>query len=459
MIMIKKIPKVLIFGQSFNKNTGGGITLGNLFDGWPKDKIAVANIGHGMRDVDFSVCVNYYLLGKNEYKWMFPFNKLQRHFESGVITPNTNNVTENKISNQTGSVTLNTRKIFIEKVFFPFLHYMGFSPKMSKLILSSSFKTWLDRYQPDVIYVQVSNLEAINFVLELKAYLKKPVILHMMDDWPAVISSKGPLKNYWNNKIDKALKNLLSSCSLLMSISHAMTEEYQQRFGLKFTAFHNPINIENWLPFSKNNWKVDTNRDFKILYTGRIGTANTDSIKKIAIAIDSLCAEGYNISLDIYSPNIDTEHAKGLKVFNGVNLKKIVPHHNIPALLPQYDLLVLPLDFDSKSIKFARLSMPTKASEFMISGTPILVFAPQQTALAKYAAKEKWAYGVTDTAEETIKNALKQLIKDESLRAVLGNRAKTLAAETEDAQIIRKNFKDAICSVCTFKKTDIINVY
>ena len=286
--MIKKIPKVLIFGQSFNKNTGGGITLSNLFHGWPKENIAVANIGHGMRDIDFSVCKNYYLLGKKEYKWVFPFNKLQRQFESGIITPlNNNNITavvtaHNHLQNN----SKNYRKLFIEKIFFPFLHYMGFSPKMSKLILSSSFKSWLDNYQPDIIYVQVSNLESINFVKALKGYLNKPVILHMMDDWPSVISTRGPLKNYWHNKIDIALRDLLKSCSLLLSISDAMSEEYQQRFGFKFTAFHNPINIEDWLPYSKNNWTF-TNT-FKILYTGRIGTANTETIKKIAVAVDNL---------------------------------------------------------------------------------------------------------------------------------------------------------------------------
>ena len=454
--MIKKIPKVLIFGQSFNKNTGGGITLSNLFSGWPKDKIAVANIGHGMRDIDFSVCVNYYLLGKKEHKWVFPLSKLQRQFESGIVTPLNNK--NNTLSNSKElTISKSYRKIFIEKLFFPFVDYMGFSLKMSKLILSPSFKTWLDGYQPDVIYVQVSNLESINFVIALKEYLHKPVILHMMDDWPSVISSQGPLKNYWHNKVDTALRNLFNKCNLLLSISDAMTLEYEERFGLKFTAFHNPINIEDWLPYSKKDWYVKDM--FKILYTGRIGTANSESIKKIAKAVDSMCAEGFKISLDIFSPNINTENAKGLKIFKGVNLKNIVPHSKIPALLPQYDLLVLPLDFDKRALKFAKLSMPTKASEFMVSGTPVLVFAPQQTALAKYADKHKWAYLVTDTKEEIILNALKELYNNYTLRETLGERAKNLAIDTEDAQIIRFKFKEAICSVYSANKPNVIEVY
>ena len=455
--MTKKIPKVLIFGQSFNKNTGGGITLSNLFSGWPKDKIAVANIGHGMRDLDFSVCVNYYLLGKDEHKWVFPFNKLQRQFESGIITPFNNNNNNITVSNTKEHSTKKYRKIFIEKVFFPFVDYMGFSPKMCKLILSPSFKIWLDSYQPDVIYAQVSNLESINFVNALKDYLHKPVILHMMDDWPSVISSRGPLKNYWNNIVDRALRGLLNKCNLLLSISDAMTEEYQERFGLKFTSFHNPIDIEDWIPYSKKDWHVKDK--FKILYTGRIGTANSESIKIIAKAIDTLLIEGFNISLDIFTPNINTENAKGLMVYKGVTLKNIVAHSKIPALLPQYDLLVLPLDFDKKSLKFAKLSMPTKASEFMVSGTPVLVFAPHQSALAKYADKYKWAYLVTETQEKNILVAIKELYINYNIRATLGARAKSLAIETENAQIIRHKFKEAICSVHNINKTSAIEVY
>ena len=35
-------PKVLIIGQVIDKKNGSGITLSNLFKGWPKDKLAVA---------------------------------------------------------------------------------------------------------------------------------------------------------------------------------------------------------------------------------------------------------------------------------------------------------------------------------------------------------------------------------------------------------------------------------
>ena len=79
-------PKVLIIGQPFNNDTGGGITLSNLFNGWDREKIAVACSGYLLLDnIDTEVCNTYYQLGHKEYKWIFPFNYLQRKYYSGLL--------------------------------------------------------------------------------------------------------------------------------------------------------------------------------------------------------------------------------------------------------------------------------------------------------------------------------------------------------------------------------------
>ena len=69
------LPKVLIINQPFNSNTGGGITLSNLFASWDKDKLAVACSGYLLsEEMDPTLCNNYYQLGSKERKWIFPFN-------------------------------------------------------------------------------------------------------------------------------------------------------------------------------------------------------------------------------------------------------------------------------------------------------------------------------------------------------------------------------------------------
>ena len=65
-------PKVLIIGEQFDRRSGSGITLSNLFWGWNIENIAVAS--SEIFSPDVSVCNKYYYLGYQEIKWKFPFN-------------------------------------------------------------------------------------------------------------------------------------------------------------------------------------------------------------------------------------------------------------------------------------------------------------------------------------------------------------------------------------------------
>ena len=75
--------------------------------------------------------------------------------------------------------------------------------------------------------------------------------------------------------------------------------------------------------------------------------------------------------------------------------------------------------------------MPTKSPEYMISGTPILVFADKKTALAKYAKEGKWAYTVTEYNKAVLKQALLELNSNILLRRNLAERAMTMAVQNQ----------------------------
>jgi hypothetical protein len=48
---MKDYPKILIFYQPFNSYSGGGITLTNLFLGWPKERLAVLSYPFMLNEV------------------------------------------------------------------------------------------------------------------------------------------------------------------------------------------------------------------------------------------------------------------------------------------------------------------------------------------------------------------------------------------------------------------------
>ena len=101
---------------------------------------------------------------------------------------------------------------------------------------------------------------------------------------------------------------------------------------------------------------------------------------KIARAIARLSAEAIDVQLWIHSPPQESAYLRDL-ASHAVRIEGPPDPKSIAALLAGTDLLVLPYNFDARSARYIRLSLPTKAPAYMISGTPILVYAPGDVAM------------------------------------------------------------------------------
>ncbi len=116
----------------------------------------------------------------------------------------------------------------------------------------------------------------------------------------------------------------------------------------------------------------------------------------------------------------------------------------VPVLLKEYDLLLLPLDFTTIGLKFAKLSIPTKASEFMLSGTPVLVYAPEDTAVSKFFSTNECGYCVTVPDKKKIEEAIRTLVLDKEYRMKISRNALNLAKDRFDSEKVRNKFQNLL---------------
>ena len=432
-----QLPRVLIFGQPFNNKHGGGITLSNLFRGWDKDKIAVAATGHVMKNVTTDVCNTYYQLGIKEYKWRFPFNLIQKKFPSGLKSFASN------LDSESESNKSEFRNAFVNKVFYPILEWFGLYHNAAGLRISDNFRKWLKEYKPELLYLQVSSLDTIVFACELKAYLNIPSVIHMMDDWPSTISKRGPFRRFWYNRIDSELRSLFDQTDLFLSISEAMSDEYEKRYNKTFIPFHNPIDTSGWRNHIKKNYKL-SGTNGKILYSGRIGPGITSSLIEIAKAIDKINSDDLSLKFHIQSPTAAPEVIKSLLDHECTVINPVADYADLPEIYSSVDILVIANDFNDKAISFLRYSMPTKASEYMISGTPILIYSPHETAVSKFFLHNECGCCVTEQDAGQLINALKVLISDEHYRTTLGNNAIRIASDLFDGKKKRDEFRQLL---------------
>lgn len=425
-------PKILIVGHYFDLYSGGGITMTNLFKGWDKDRIAV--IAENINHPDLSVCNKYYQLGSSETKHSFPFNlnPLKKPVRSGPVHTDPTPASSSMV-NLSGIS-------FLKKFYLRLLHFTGMFHGKRRYIISKGLLDWINDYSPDIIYSQLSNIELINLVNDLRKKFMLPVAIHMMDDWPSTISKPGLFQRYWHKRIDREFRLLLSKANVLMSISESMSIEYSSRYGYKFVPFHNPIDVKFWGAFSKTNYAA--NNPFVILYAGRIGTGVQHCLIDIAEAIKGLVNDGLKIEFHIQTVSKDPV-LKKLETYRFVRFKTPVNYNKLPEIFAKADLLTLPNDSDEKSVSFLKFSMPTKASEYMASGTPILAYSNRETAVAKHALQNKWAYVVYEQNIEKLRAAIYEIYENRDLRYKLADTAKKYAIEHYDGDKLRIEFKNS----------------
>jgi len=436
-------PKVLIFGQPFNRNTGGGITLSNLFQGWHKDKIAVVGTGHMLRNLNTDICGSYYQLGIDNNTWIFPFNKFQKKFKSGVVESSEDSSRDTNSDHKPNIYEKpNVRQRLVDDAFYPLLKYFGIFHSLSSIKLTREFCLWLKEFNPDVLYVQVQARDEILFVQEMHSFLKTPMIIHIMDDWPSFISSTGLFKKYWHNKIDRELRRLMDSADTLMSISDEMANEYKKRYGKSFTTFHNPIDLHFWNKHQRTNY--DLSDSPVILYAGRMGVGIESSLELIAKAILKVNKElGISMKFVLQTQ----EKISWFEKYDCVEHSPFVEYGDLPRKFAEADFLILPYDFSELSWRYIRYSMPTKVSEYMISGTPIIVFAPEETAMVKYAQQYKWAKVITQNDISVLSESIKELVGNAKEREDIARNAINVAERNHNSIDVRNQFKNLISSL------------
>jgi glycosyltransferase involved in cell wall biosynthesis len=429
-------PRVLVVGQSFDLVTGGGITLSNLFTGWPKDRIAFT--GSISFPPNVQVCEKYYKLGSDDIRMVWPLM---------LLTPYSDFSGELSISFQPetgfeGMRIARLKRTPVREKIHLFVELFGLDQIIRRVHLTPKLAEWAASFQPDLIYTQAASLHVMRLTDHLLKLWQVPLVIHMMDDWPTTLYKDKILAPYLRWQMGKEFAKLLNRSTIQMGISTTMCRAFQERYQKPFLPFHNPIDLSQWMSVSRKNWNAST--PFRLFYAGRIGTANQASLKDVCNAVAELHGEGKQVRLDLHTLDYNSEMGMAYQRSGCVYVNPPIPYKDMPQALAKADTLILPLDFDSSSIRFARYSMPTKTSEYMASGTPVLVYAPDKMAVSDYAQQEQWGCVVAKRTLQELKQSIVELMNDQPFRERLGRRAQELTVQNHDAVKVREAFRLAL---------------
>jgi glycosyltransferase involved in cell wall biosynthesis len=439
-------PRLLfVTPHAFNHVTGGGVAFTNLFRGWPAERILTAH--NDPEPTSDEVCRQYFRLGPSEIDLAEPFASMRRLFrkDSGCRL-------EGEASSQ-AEVLQPRLKSTLKRAGIQILG--DAFPERSRL--TPELERRIGTFQPDLLYSILGSNGMMALVEQILARFDIPLVVHFMDDWPAAAHRNGLFARRERRCMEAHLERLIARAEECIAISPTMAAAYAERYGREFDSFQNAIDVGRWRAFSKTSLAIG--KPPELLYVGSIfANAQLESLTDCAKAVAALYDRGCPIRFSISTPSGHGDRYRDrLAIHPAIAIEDTIRDDSrFYARIAKADALLVPVNFDTSSVRFIQYSMPAKLPAYMVSGTPILVYGSPSTTQVQYAQRGKWAHVVDRRDPEMLTEGICTIMQDDDLRSRISETARRIVVQSHDAAAVRTKFHAALRNAAYARRTESI---
>ncbi|MGW4498549.1 glycosyl transferase family 1 [Micromonospora sp. NPDC004336] len=396
-------PRVLVVGaQPFNRSTNDGITLSNLFHGWPADRLAQVHTVDRARCTD--VCTSFYHFGLRNY----PVDHGLRRLLGAAGGP----VGSALASGGAMPASRGGRSRLMAQV--------RAVADLTPCRFPDDLGPWLRRHQPDLVYSFLGSVRVNRLAVRIARDLGIPLVPHFMDDWPRTNYGSGELFGLARVSLLRTLRAAVRIAPRGMCISQPMAEEYQRRYGIPFGAFANCVDDAAFAAHPADDAARVPSEAIELVYVGGLHLGRWQTLARLAEVLDRLAGDPPVPRLTIYAPERDLSQFR--EAFAGrrsVSLDRWLHSDEVPKVLHAADVLVHAESFAPAHRRYTRLSLSTKIPQYLAAGRPILGFGPAELASMRHIVEARAGVVVGMDEPEPLLRALRQL-GDADLRSGWG---------------------------------------
>ena len=427
-------PRVLVIsGTPFGRTTGTGITLSNLFEGWPKDRLAQIYTQDDEPADD--VCTRYLRLPVTSA----PVELLLRH----LLTKR--GLTRVQVTSASATLpTATARSAAVARLYSE----MRAGADVSVFRVPHRLHDWVGQFRPDVVYSVLGSVRMMRLSAEVAQAADRPLVPHFTDDWPSTLYTGGQLFGLARRSVDANLRKVLRFSPLGMGISQAMADEYESRYGRPFSVFGNSVDESGFAAAgSARPASVpddSPSHPVRLVYVGGLHLDRWQPLIDIASALGSVDPRA---RLVIHAPDADLEtFGDVLTACPGVQLAGSVSSDQVPGILAAADILVHIESFDDAHRRYTRLSLSTKIPQYMAAGRAILAYGPGEVASMKHIEAVRAGVVVGQEDPQALAAAVTKLTTDAAARNELGNNGYWFARRHHAKDLVAARFVDFLRS-------------
>lgn len=332
----------------------------------------------------------------------------------------------------------------------------GESP-VSRLIAWSIYTLWSifniwNIHKGDIVFLRLPPLQlGVTGILASKLKGAK-VLLNVQDIHPDLSIESGILRNPVAIKWARAFEKWIYDHSACIPV---ISEGFKKNLMNKGVSEGKIKVIPNWVdvnllkPLPKINdvsKRLALEKKFVVMHAGTITLSSFLCLENM-IDVANLLKDDNDIVFAIVGEGMKKKNledkVQNLRLSN-VRFIPFQPQEDLPYLLAGSDVLIVPLDIDK-----SQLSVPSKLSNFMATGRPVLGLAHEDSETAKVINESQCGFSIRPDNVSEIVRAITKLRNSENLIKTFGQNGRKYAETHFAKEKVLDMYEDLMRSLQT----------
>jgi glycosyltransferase involved in cell wall biosynthesis len=277
--------------------------------------------------------------------------------------------------------------------------------------LSRSIRKSFKELRTDIVLAAYPREDFLVAAFHAARKLHLPFYAHMHDLWMENVTPGSVAARF----AEKWESLILKESTRVLCMTPSMQEHYETKYGLQTDLLPHTIPEQDWHS-APAEMRLPRMSKPTVLFVGAVSPAmNLDALKVLASATELLPSE-YEL---LFCTSFNAPLLNSLGICSNRLKVKYVTRAEVHRLQSEAHVLVAPLSHKNCSTDEVRTVFSTKLLEYLISGRPIVVFAPDGSYHAKSAREHGWGYVVTEDSPAALAAAVLKVATDERLASKL----------------------------------------
>ncbi|NLT05431.1 MAG: glycosyltransferase family 4 protein [Solirubrobacterales bacterium] len=243
--------------------------------------------------------------------------------------------------------------------------------------------------------------------------------------------------------VERATARLLESrilckAAAVVVFCEAAAEHYRVKHGISADVLQIPLARDS-TPDPDPPRPLGAAEEVEVFVAGALYWAQEDAVRRLAAAVHA----APELRLTVVGDRGELER-RGL---HADRVEERLAGGAFQERLERADTIALGLSLHSPHPDIVRTATPARLVDYMASGRPLLVHAPGDSHVARYARAEDFAEVVDADDVDEVTAGLRRLVADPARAAERGVRARALAAERHDCRVVQQGLAAILARV------------